>query len=329
MLQIRAKRLAKLSGQSTASSSAGDSQSASPSPSTRGDGPETQHRSREQGSQSQQQPQQQQSTPSTRIPKETSSQETGSNSPAPRITIRPSAATQSADAGSPKPPKPASARPAETVEQFTDKLLRSTFRFSLQQDKQSDPFGPLIYLSDIREELDSENEAPIMSLQLLDQAFLYAVAHGPHKTAFEYLIPSWRRINKQYKQYKRTEEDDPKLQVIEEARRVCLSYCHFVFTTPEIFDMSSETGIQLLKEHLLMSPDDDTALDHDFLMESGKRAATEEDAEIANAYVAAVITMSQSVATMDIDASHEEHVRVCLSRNNIAISAGFLTLLVC
>lgn len=318
ILQIRSKRLAKLSGQSSTSSASG-SQTASANHSENGDDSEPQHQSNEQASQSQQQ-----QRTHTEKPQETSSDTADNSSPVPRITVRPSAPTQNADTGSPKPLKTASSRPTETIEQFTDKLLRSTFRFSLKQDERSDHNGSLIYLSDIREELDSENEAPVLSLELLDQAFLFALTNGPQRTPSEYLIPCWRRINRQYKQYKRLDGDDPKFHVLEEARRVCLCYCHIAFAMPEIIDIPSETGIELLKLHLLMSPDDDLALDHDFLMESGKRAATGEDTEIVPAYVAAVVLIYKEVANMNIDGAYNDHMRVCSSGITVGNPAGFL-----
>ena len=130
-----------------------------------------------------------------------------------------------------------SSRAGETPEQWEDRLLGNVFRFSLESDHHVDGHGNQIhYLEATRNELEEQHEPLRLNTGLLDQAILEAASNLEKDTApLDYLLECWKRISKQYKALRRLGEKDPKFAVIKEARRLCMSYCVFAITMPEMF----------------------------------------------------------------------------------------------
>ena len=130
-----------------------------------------------------------------------------------------------------------SSRAGETPEQWEDRILGNVFRFSLESDHRIDGHGNQIhYLEATRNELEEQHEPLHLNTSLLDQAILEAASNSVKDTApLDYLLGCWRRISRQYKSLRKLGEMDPKVIVIKEARRLCMSYCVFAITMPEMF----------------------------------------------------------------------------------------------
>ena len=130
-----------------------------------------------------------------------------------------------------------SSRAGETPEQWEDRILGNVFRFSLDSDHTIDGHGNQIhYLEATRNELEEQHEPRRLNTSLLDQAILEAASNLVNDTApLDYLLGCWKRISRQYKALRKLGEDDPKVVVIKEARRLCMSYCVFAITMPEMF----------------------------------------------------------------------------------------------
>ena len=71
---------------------------------------------------------------------------------------------------------------------------------------------------------------------MLDQALLEAATNvGKKNTPLNYLLSCWKRVSRQYKTLRKNGEEDPKFKMAKEARRLCMSYCIFAATMPEMF----------------------------------------------------------------------------------------------
>lgn len=231
-MQIRNKRLAKLGNPSSSSENAAAPETASTQPSTPSLPSEA--------------PQQTLDTPQPQI-NITSAPRSQTSSPRPelqesegkRIKI-----TQSTSA-SPAPDRSLNATPVsntppppraeESIESFEDRTLSAVFKLSLREDRQQDIHGhKLIYLPGLRSELENQGREPRIDTTVLDQALLEAASNAQQKP-LDYLLPCWRRISRLHKGFRRARDDDPKFGIICEARRLCMSYCIFAITMPEMF----------------------------------------------------------------------------------------------
>lgn len=130
-------------------------------------------------------------------------------------------------------------RAGETPEQWQDRILGNLFRLSLDSDHQIDGHGNRIhYLEATRNELEEQHEPLRLNTGLLDQVILEAASNLDKDTApLDYLLGCWKRISRQYKALRKFGEIDPKFAVIKEARRLCMSYCVFAITMPEMFEL--------------------------------------------------------------------------------------------
>ena len=130
-------------------------------------------------------------------------------------------------------------RAGETPEQWQDRILGNLFRLSLDSDHQIDGHGNRIhYLEATRNELEEQHEPLRLNTGLLDQVILEAASNLDKDTApLDYLLGCWKRISRQYKALRKFGENDPKFAVIKEARRLCMSYCVFAITMPEMFEL--------------------------------------------------------------------------------------------
>jgi ubiquitin conjugation factor E4 B len=134
------------------------------------------------------------------------------------------------------PPKRPTAKPEETLEAFEDRTLGALFKISLREDRQQDIHGqPLIYLPGIKDDLKEQEQGPRIEVGILDQALLEAVSNIGYQKPLDYLLPCWKRVQRLYKGFRKSREDDPKFTIVREARRLCVSYCIFAITLPDIF----------------------------------------------------------------------------------------------
>lgn len=170
------------------------------------------------------------------------------NGNAPKINITSSAGTsmtpQKRDRPSSESSARSSSRQGESLEQWEDRVLSSVFRVTLENDLRHDSHGhPLHYLDSTRVELQDSGEAIRLRTGILDQAILEAASNlGKKSTPLDYLLECWKRVTRQFKALKKNGEQDPKFQVIKEARRLCMSYCIFAVTMPDMFGYASHPG---------------------------------------------------------------------------------------
>ena len=159
---------------------------------------------------------------------------------APKINITPAA-------GRPVTPKKrdrpissggrSNSRAGETLEQWEDRVLGNIFRITLWEEYRLDPHGNhLQFLAGTRSDLEDSGQSVRLNVGMLDQALLEAASNLQQgNTPLEFLQGCWKRVSRQYKPLRKAGEEDPKFVIIKEARRLCMSYCIFAITMPDMF----------------------------------------------------------------------------------------------
>ena len=198
-------------------------------------------------------------------------------------------------------------RAAETIETFEDRTLQAVFRLSLDESKKADTNGnKLTYLPNLRSELETENQELRVNVDILEQAIMEAASQVTRSTPMDYLLGCWKRINRLAKSARKPAEgvEDRKYNIIQEARRLCISWCVFAITTPDIFGIDSYSESPLAK-HLLDNPEDDTGICHDFLTEVTARFS--EDDTLKEAFISAIEQLSQQLAAKSMDSDYRSY----------------------
>jgi ubiquitin conjugation factor E4 B len=238
------------------------------------------------------------------------------NGGASRIRITPKTASESVQvtpqqrdlAARTEPPRPNS-RAGETIEQFEDRTLRNLYRLSLDPEVLHDIHGhKLHYLGGLRQDVqDGEDGKDVqMRTDLLEQAIMEAGSQtlGGRNTPIDYLFGCWKRVSRLSKGFKERGPENQKWTIVQEARRLCMSWCIFAITTPEIFGKEYD-GTKRFAEHLLVDPEDDRGVCHDFLIEAVSRF--EDDESIKIAIVAAVEELSRQLAKKSMDSDYRSY----------------------
>jgi len=198
-----------------------------------------------------------------------------------------------------------SSRQGETIQQWEDRTLRNIFRLSLDQTQTKDIHGQTLhFLPQLRQELEAENKALHLTTELLEQAIMEAGTNLGKVTPHDWLFSCWKRITRLSKAVKDKTPENRKWAIISEARRLCLSWCIFSITTPEVFDQDYN-GTSALADHLLADPDDDRGVCHDFLTEVVTRF--EEDDTVKWAFVGAVEELSRRLGKLTMDGDYRRY----------------------
>ena len=199
-------------------------------------------------------------------------------------------------------------RTGETVEQWEDRTLGNVFRFTLDQESRQDAHGNRMhYLESTRKELDEQNETIRLNTGLLDQTILEAASNlKKDMTPLDYLLGCWKRVSRQYKPLRKAGERDPKFNIIKESRRLCLSYCIFAVTMPDMFGLEPPSVNPLTPHLLVEDPEDEKYIDHEFLTEAISRFP--EDDTVQDALVGAVEDLSRQLATKTMNSDYKPYV---------------------
>lgn len=199
-----------------------------------------------------------------------------------------------------KPSRPSS-RAEETTDAWESRTLSAVFRMSLDKQVTRDTLGHNLYfISGVRQELEDQGEPVRLRISELEQALLEVASNLSKTKPLDYLLGCWKRVSRLSRSFKKPAPEDPKYQIVQEARRMCMSYCIFAVTTPELFGLEPYTS-NPLADHLLVNTEDDRGICHDFLTEAVSRFP--EDDTIKDAFVSAVEELSRRLSkkTMDSD----------------------------
>ena len=182
------------------------------------------------------------------------------------------------------------------------------FRMSLDSSHLQDINGhKLYYLDGLRSELEDDAKTVSLSTDVLEQAIMEAGSKLTTVSPLDYLLACWKRVSRLSKGFKEKSATNPKWTIVQEARRLCMSWCIFAITTPEIFG-KDYNGAQALAEHLLVDGEDDRGLCYDFLTEASARF--EDDPSLKDVFAAAVELLSRQLATKSMDSDYRSYTAV-------------------
>ncbi|KAI7126315.1 hypothetical protein KC352_g32021, partial [Hortaea werneckii] len=178
--------------------------------------------------------------------------------PAPQIKVRPAAASPSSAPA--KRERDGAARPRskqrepEDLDSWQDRSLRSIFRVSLKAEETKDFNGDqLLFLKNAREEMEEAGKPVRLSVEDLESAITEMASNAPGGKPFEYLLTCFKRTTRALRGVRFSGPEDPKRDILKEARRLCMSYCIFAVTLPEMFENVTTTTNPLV-DHLLADP---------------------------------------------------------------------------
>lgn len=132
---------------------------------------------------------------------------------------------------------PAKRHAPESFEDWADKTISQIFRVTTDESKTADLHGrKLTYLPNLTAELREQNPSglPRLSSDNIEQAILEAASAYPHdKPLMECMLPCWKRVVQAKKSLRAPTPE--KEQLLLEAKRLCMSYCLFSVTLPDLF----------------------------------------------------------------------------------------------
>jgi ubiquitin conjugation factor E4 B len=293
--QIRAKRLAKLGGPANPN---GSSQPASAAPSEPA------------SSSSSPKPTEAQAPPPKASPQPAQAANPfaqlgmkAESTPKSRINIKPKPAQLSSSGA---PPQPATKAQHVSIEAWEDHTLGGIFRITLDQNRTQDTHGHRLYFaSTTKDDLEADGKPLRFTTDMLDSVILESASSHNQGSALEYLLGCWKRVSKQFKSM--SNKNDPKYEIVKEARRLCFSYCIFAATMPDMFGEEAPPT-NALADHILLGPDDDRGICYDFLTEASHRMA--EDDSIKEALVGAMEDVSRRLARVSMNGDYRPYMLV-------------------
>ncbi|KAH9431338.1 hypothetical protein MCOR02_008633 [Pyricularia oryzae] len=317
--QMRARRLAKLGASTTSSSSAtateGKSdtkENESPKPSS--DKPSSLVASTSQTNDTRQAPEAGSQTPTpAAAPAAPRSQPAAKTAAEPATPA--SQGTKPQGVIIPKRPKsdvdlpavrPQKIQKQESPEDWADRTISHFFRVTLDPSRKTDVSGhPVTYLPNLASELqedgandEAEGRKPLLSQDNLDGTILEAASAFPHnKPLLDYLLPCWKRILRFSKSPAMQRDPPPeRLELVKEARRLCMSNALFALTVPDLFGREENPRHDTLVPYLLKGMDNEAGVCLDFLAELVSRF--DEDESYADILVRSMVDISAKVANM-------------------------------
>jgi ubiquitin conjugation factor E4 B len=177
---------------------------------------------------------------------------------------------------------------------------------TLREDEKSDSANNhLCFLPDLKQELEEVGVELLIQTSNLEQVIIEAASHTPDENPFKYLLGCWKRVMRLWNRARSGDPKNPRYQVIKEAKRLCLSYCMFAVTMPDMFDAAPMEKSPLF-DHLLCNSESENGLCHDFLSESVARFS--EDESIKFAFVAAIEQLSAELRKLTMNDNYKPYI---------------------
>jgi ubiquitin conjugation factor E4 B len=228
-------------------------------------------------------------------------QEEKKTAPQIKVNPRPASPAKRERDGSEKP----RSRPQENLETWQDRNLRQIFRVTLKPEDSKDTSGhELIFLASTRQDLIDGDAAVQLNTEVLEGAITEAASQAPGGKPFEYLLGCFKRASRMLRNTKK--EEEAKREILSETRRLCMSYCVFAVTMPEMFGEDIPMSNSLV-DHLLADPDCDSGICTDFLTEASTRF--EEDETIKEAIVGAAEELSRQLSEKNMLEDYANYIR--------------------
>lgn len=206
---------------------------------------------------------------------------------------------------------PAKRNAPESFEDWADKTLSQIFRLTLDETKQTDVHGrPLTFLPGVRDELqpDQTQDGPLrLSADVLEQGILEAASAFPHdKPLMDFMLPCWKRVIQARKSLRAPTPEKEALLV--EAKRLCMSYCLFAVTLPDLFGREARPDHDTIVPCLLRDMEHENGLCLDFLQEAVSRFA--EDDTLPEVFVRAMVDISAKLSKLTMNDDYKPYINV-------------------
>lgn len=129
------------------------------------------------------------------------------------------------------------AKIGESLGTWEDRILSTIFRLTLDPAIIQDSGRNRLHLvAGVRSDLEEQHQSIVFTTAVLDQAILEAASGLEEKvTPLDYLLGCWKRVIQQLRNFKGPNAEESKLTILKEAKRLCMSYCCFAVTIPEMF----------------------------------------------------------------------------------------------
>ncbi|KAF2262301.1 ubiquitin fusion degradation protein-like protein UfdB [Lojkania enalia] len=222
--------------------------------------------------------------------------------PTPRINIKPKAAAPAANVTA--TPKPAPQNQEGSLEAWEDRTISNIFRVTLDLNNTRDSHGHQLYfLSGVKGDLEEDERPARLTVDVLDQAILESASNKAFGKPLEYLLACWKRVSRLFRGMHN--RNDPKYGIVKEARRLCFSYCIFAATIPDMFGEETPMA-NPLAEYLLLEPENDNGICHDFLSEAVSRF--DDDESVKEVLVGAMEQLSQQLSKLSMNDDYKPYI---------------------
>nr|POE94305.1 ubiquitin conjugation factor e4 [Quercus suber] len=196
---------------------------------------------------------------------------------------------------------------SESLEIWQDRTLRSLFRITLNPEEIRDSHGhALIFLASTQDDLTEQKAPWLMNVNVLESAITEAASNVSSNKPFEYLLQCFKRTSRFIRAARYSGPEDPKHDILKEAKRLCMSYCILAVTVPDLFGENAPEGNPLV-DHLLAEPECDTGICTDFLTEASARF--EDDDSIKEVIVGAAEELSRRLSVKDMLGDYQNYMR--------------------
>ena len=222
--------------------------------------------------------------------------------PTSRISIKPKSSGPANASGA---SEAAGRSQGENIEAWEDRTLGAIFRITLDPDHSRDGHGHQLYfLKGVRNDLEEDSRPIRLTTDILDQAILESASSKSEGKPMDYMLGCWKRVSKLWRGIQN--KQDPKHVILKEARRLCFSYCIFAATIPDMFGEDVTLLRNPLAEYLLVDPETDRGLCHEFLSEAVSRF--DEDESVKEVLVGAMEEISKRLGKMSMNDDFKPYV---------------------
>ena len=139
-------------------------------------------------------------------------------------------------------PTPKPQRSVESDADYAHRTLTGIFRVSVDPHHMTTSQQRLVFLPNLNQELNDSGDALQLSVGTLDQTIIEACSNWPQdKPLMDYLLPCWKRAVKTANTARNVSAE--KAEILEEAKRLCMSNCLFALTMPALYGYVQSCGL--------------------------------------------------------------------------------------
>lgn len=208
-------------------------------------------------------------------------------------------------------PQPAQQQRQESDEDYAHRVLSQIFRVSVDPHHMSNVQGQrFVFLPNLNHELNDSGDPLKLSISILDQAIIESCNNWPPASPlFDYLLPCWKRAVKAASTAKNVSPQ--RQEVLEEAKRLCMSNCLFALTMPALYGRDPNPRHDSLAPYLLKGVQDDGGLCFDFIREAIKRF--DEDEAFPALFNDAMVTLSSQLSALSLEDDFKPYIEALLT----------------